>query len=1017
MTIAKKDADPSLRIGGLSKNGHLPSWQVQALRTEYGLAPDPRIRLFPKSEIFPGLDRIDASNPKSDLTAAAVIKGGIPVEVEAAVGVVDTWAKEVFETEAGMLLDQDRVAALLKTAVEIRNDNEAAPELKEGFDRILNRDILNRIALESARQRWTPENSQIVLKGYSEYMSLDKLYGEQKASKLKEKIAEEIIYAREYDLVCARESIGKPVIDLPVRGAETAEVVIKFAVREAVDDIGVKDGCDGYYRSRVLGYDRGHGNGGPNRGIPSPEQQLSDLLQREGAPRGAGVELSTGGGTLDADGEMRQGLGTGQVGGLVCEGVGNAIAKRIEAIDGEGIVYDEPKRTNHFREIQVKKTGIRIVTFGDGATSASVPPAMEDAAVMRAPVVFVCEDNGLAIGTESKETHSDVPISQLGRGYGIPGITIDSSEYEKLYAATFLTTTWAALDKGSSLLHVKTERIAPHSPSHGHNRIPPILEAVQEILSEQLDRETSEDRAQKLEEFLDDGIFATSGDTTVAARERIRSFAQSFNPDKDIMEQINGFLHGIIDPLEVVLDEIKREGIIGDRDIASFKETAKKEIEEITERVKKKQGPSKEIVGKHISIDFPQILVRTGKEARGSFNGGNGVALEVPDSDRLLTYSGSGAIAASLKKGREDWGVYVFGIDAYKGEEVFRDPRTRENTIVNRGGYQHENDGVYEEIAWRPGRFRNSRIAESSVLASAMGEFTQPVHLIEPDFWRQVAFLNGDSSYPQTRENTLRRAFINFDYADYGIAGAWDTWFRDGGVYQTSGGNFIRPVHVLMHEGMQGVGGPWHCHSMDAAALVLPQGIDLFTVSTPEVAYNLLNTLKRFGNNPSIILWAREMWNKEQTWREGTGLFQPGQDRVIREGNDLQVITYGQARGRVEEAANKAALSFGGASIGLMEKISWRQDKAGHKDLEDFIKGGTGPIIIASEEPESRSAGHFIASWLRNGNLGRYTEGRKIQVIGSLDVSHPYSAPDLIEAQRPGLECLTDRFLKELQAA
>jgi TPP-dependent pyruvate/acetoin dehydrogenase alpha subunit/pyruvate/2-oxoglutarate/acetoin dehydrogenase E1 component len=996
-------------------NGHMPSWEVQKFRADRGLAPDPTIKLFPFSIEFPGLDRIDAANPKSDATAIAVLMGGIPVEVSVQVGVIEVWANAVFEKKEGKLLDQNRVGQLLKTAVQIKKDPEASSELVEKFDQVLGKSVLRRVVAESGRQRWSSENSKAVLEGYSEFMTLDKKHGKGKAAEIKRQIAEEVVYARQYDLACARASFGQPVIDLPVRGAEVAEVVLKMAVKDVADEQGVKDHWGGYYRSRVLGYDREFGNGGENRGIPSPEQQMSDLLQKEGAPRGAGVELPTGGGTLDKDSEMRQGLGTGQVGGLVCEEVGRGIASRIKVIDKDGIVFDEPKRTDSFREIQTNsKVDVHVITFGDGATSASVPPALEDAAIMRAPVILVCEDNGVAIGTEFAETHSDVPVSELGWGYGIPGITIDSTNYEKLYAAAELAAIWNTLDKGATLLHIKTERIAPHSPSHGHNRIPPIIDATQEILSSQLDRETTEARALELEAFLDDGIFAPSlGDTTISARERIGAFVGKFKLDDDASIRLEQVLQRIVDPMEVVLGEMRNEGVITEQDVMRYEESAQKEIDSMVEKVKAKPGPSVEVVGRDIGITFPQIWIRPRNGVvSGRFKNGRGV-LDVPWSDEVLTLTGSQAISAVLRAGGEDPGFYNFGIDINKGKEVYKDPKTGKYATVTRGGYQHDNDGVYDEVAHRPGRFRDSRIHEAAVLASAMGEFTQPAHLIEDDFYRQLALMNGDLSAAQ--DVGLRRAFINFDYADYGIAEAFGTWFRDGGVNQTSGGNFIRPVHTYMHEGMQGVGGPWHCHSMDAATFSLPEGVDVFTISTPEMAFNVMNTLRRFGNSPSITLWAREMWNKEQTWTKGTGLFEPGRDRVVREGGDLQIITYGQSRNKVEEAANKASEALGGASIGVFEKISWRQREAGHTDLETFVREGTGPILIISEEPESRSAGHFISSWLRTrDHLRQYTNGRDIQVMGSVDVSHPYSAPILIEAQRPGVEYLTDKFIREL---
>ncbi len=84
---------------------------------------------------------------------------------------------------------------------------------------------------------------------------------------------------------------------------------------------------------------------------------------------------------------------------------------------------------------KMKKTKkIAVVFFGDGAIEEGVSlESLNAACLFKLPILFVCEDNGLAVDVVSEERQGFRSISDLVRSYRCKFIETESTDPEKIY--------------------------------------------------------------------------------------------------------------------------------------------------------------------------------------------------------------------------------------------------------------------------------------------------------------------------------------------------------------------------------------------------------------------------------------------------------------------------------------------------------------------------------------------------------------------------------------------------------
>src|SRR3954452_13345220 len=105
-----------------------------------------------------------------------------------------------------------------------------------------------------------------------------------------------------------------------------------------------------------------------------------------------------------------------------------------------------------------------LAFFGDGATSeGAFHEAANLAAVVRAPLVLLCNNNGWAISTPlAAQTRAERLVDKAA-GYGIPGVRVDGADVLAVYEATAEAVARARGGEGPTLIEAVHTRLAPHA--------------------------------------------------------------------------------------------------------------------------------------------------------------------------------------------------------------------------------------------------------------------------------------------------------------------------------------------------------------------------------------------------------------------------------------------------------------------------------------------------------------------------------------------------------------------------
>jgi len=107
-----------------------------------------------------------------------------------------------------------------------------------------------------------------------------------------------------------------------------------------------------------------------------------------------------------------------------------------------------------------------VTMFGDGAArQGSLHEAFNMAMTWKLPVLFICENNGYAMGTSVERTSNVVDLHRMGDGYGMPNEAVDGMQPETVYEAISKAAKHIRSGKGPYFLEIKTYRYKGHSVS------------------------------------------------------------------------------------------------------------------------------------------------------------------------------------------------------------------------------------------------------------------------------------------------------------------------------------------------------------------------------------------------------------------------------------------------------------------------------------------------------------------------------------------------------------------------
>ncbi len=123
---------------------------------------------------------------------------------------------------------------------------------------------------------------------------------------------------------------------------------------------------------------------------------------------------------------------------------------------------------------------VHLVSFGDGGTSScGFHSGLNFAAVWKAPVVFLCQNNGYAISCPSDQQTASDGYAIKAKAYGMPHVTVDGNDLFAVRDAVLAAAESARKGEGPTMIEAVTFRMGGHSTSDDPSKYVPkeVVEA------------------------------------------------------------------------------------------------------------------------------------------------------------------------------------------------------------------------------------------------------------------------------------------------------------------------------------------------------------------------------------------------------------------------------------------------------------------------------------------------------------------------------------------------------------
>lgn len=115
-----------------------------------------------------------------------------------------------------------------------------------------------------------------------------------------------------------------------------------------------------------------------------------------------------------------------------------------------------------------------LVSFGDGGTSSlGFHSGLNFAGVWKAPVVFLCQNNGYAISCPTEQQTASQGFAIKAQAYGMPGLKVDGNDLLAVRQAVREAVERARAGGGPTLIEAETFRMGGHSTSDDPTRYVP----------------------------------------------------------------------------------------------------------------------------------------------------------------------------------------------------------------------------------------------------------------------------------------------------------------------------------------------------------------------------------------------------------------------------------------------------------------------------------------------------------------------------------------------------------------
>ncbi len=169
-----------------------------------------------------------------------------------------------------------------------------------------------------------------------------------------------------------------------------------------------------------------------------------------------------------------------------------------------------------FADQYLENDNVTICFFGDGAARQGIlHETFNMAMIWNLPVIFVCENNGYAMGTSVKRTSNVTKIANLGQAYDMPSASVDGMSCEAVHEAIEKAADRARSGEGPTFLEICTYRYKGHSMSDpqkyrtkeevvAYKKLDPIETTLDTILAKKYATQAEIDAIQaKVDEEID----------------------------------------------------------------------------------------------------------------------------------------------------------------------------------------------------------------------------------------------------------------------------------------------------------------------------------------------------------------------------------------------------------------------------------------------------------------------------------------------------------------------------------
>ncbi len=560
---------------------------------------------------------------------------------------------------------------------------------------------------------------------------------------------------------------------------------------------------------------------------------------------------------------------------------------------------------------------VAVTFIGEGGSSLGEwHEAINLCAARRLPAIFCIENNQTALSTPVEQQSAARLFADKAAGYGVPATTLDGTDPEAI-AAGFA---WAAERARAGLGPTLIELIAMRMCGHAHH---------------------------------DDMLYLGKDPKPSWTYPEVTGAGYA---DRDLYAY-----WAKRDPIQTYAAKLRREGVIGARDVEKMKREAEKIVEREAHSVIAAPWPEADDVAKGVYAE----------PAAGSDRTANGGRGEGTDADTLPPLEPGPPFTS---KGTTFLEAIMLGVgDALEGDD---------RVFV----YGQDVGGKYGNafMLLRPllekhgERLINSTLAEGGVLGVCVG-----------------AALAG------------RRPIGEIQFNDF-VATGFNQLVNNAAKTRYRWGAEV-PMVVRMPWGGLRSAGPYHSQNTEAWFYRTP-GLKIVVPSTPYDARALFASA--MADHDPVLFYEHIALYRDPSIRQEIGDEPPrpiplGKAALRRAGSEIAIITYGAYVHIAMKAAEKLARDGHEAAILDLRSLS-------PLDRGALLAAArhTGKVLIVHEDSKRGGIGESLAAIIQEEAFD-YLDA-PVRVIGALDTPVPYSPP-LEEAFLPSAEKI-ERAARELCA-